>query len=166
AAVLLGLLGEVFRLNRRYPGLVLPVGVVGLVAMTGMAASANLELPDAIAENWLWLVLSGVGCSLALATNWRTHRRFGPHPCPKCGTRLVLLDRVKEDDKLDAAQRLEEQLGSVDYDVWVCPSCLATDTERYLEWFSGFEECPACGHRTYKTERTIVESPTYDSAGR
>ena len=36
---------------------------------------------------------------------------------------MVHLDEQADDAHLDTGQRFEEQLESVDYDVWVCPTC-------------------------------------------
>jgi uncharacterized protein len=94
------------------------------------------------------------------------YRRFGPHGCSKCGTQLQLLDEQGDDPKLTAVQQLEEKLGSVDYDVWICPACLNQDTERYIKNFSGFKDCPACEARTFKEDAPIeVTAATTFSAG-
>ena len=113
--------------------------------------------------------LLGVAGSASLAAwgfNLKRYRRFGPHGCSKCGTRLELLGEQAEDPKLSAVQRLEEQIGSVDYDVWICPACLNADTDRYLKPFSSFGDCPACKGRTFKEDppRTI-RAPTTSKTG-
>ena len=65
---------------------------------------------------------------------------------------MELLSEQDDDPKLSAVQRLEEKIGSVDYDVWICPACLNNDTERYVKAFSGFTDCPKCGARTFKKD--------------
>ena len=98
--------------------------------------------------------------------NLAKYRRFGPHGCSKCGTRLELLSEQDEDPKLSAVQQLEEKIGSVDYDVWICPACLNNDTERYINAFSSFRDCPKCKARTYKEDpQKIVVPATTISSG-
>ena len=97
--------------------------------------------------------------------NLTKYRRFGPHGCSKCGTQLELLSEQDEDPKLSAVQQLEEKIGSVDYDVWICPACLNNDTERYINSFSSFRDCPKCKARTYKEDpqRILVPATTISS---
>jgi uncharacterized protein len=98
--------------------------------------------------------------------NLMKYRRFGPHGCSKCGTQLELLSEQDEDPKLSSVQQLEEKIGSVDYDVWICPACLNNDTERYINAFSSFRECPKCKARTYKEDpQTILVPATTISSG-
>jgi uncharacterized protein len=87
------------------------------------------------------------------------YRRFGPHGCSKCGTHLELLSEQDDDPKLSSVQRLEEKIGSVDYDVWICPACLSSDTDRYVKRFSGFQDCSACKARTFKLDPQEVLVP-------
>jgi uncharacterized protein len=115
------------------------------------------------------LTFGGMGAMAAAAWgfNWFKYRRFGPHHCSKCGTHLQLLGEVEDDSKLESIQRLEEKLGSVNYDVWVCPACLNSDSERYVSLFSAFSDCPSCRARTFKTDPQVVLSPATEfSAGR
>jgi uncharacterized protein len=78
---------------------------------------------------------------------------------------MELLSEIKDDDHLDAAQRLEERLGSVDYDVWACRACLATHTEDYIAWFSGLEACMQCERRTCRRERHVLKAATTFATG-
>jgi uncharacterized protein len=65
---------------------------------------------------------------------------------------LELLSEQDDNPKLSAVQQLEEKIGSVDYDVWICPACMNKDTEQYIKRFSGFKECPKCNGRTFKED--------------
>lgn len=71
-----------------------------------------------------------------------------PHKCPRCGTAMKKVDEVLDNDFLDSAQDTEERLGSVDYDVWLCPSCGETDIEPFEKPNSGFVRCEQCGGLT------------------
>ena len=114
----------------------------------------------------LWFGGSAGALTLgALGQNFRRYRRYGPHGCSKCGTQHILLNEKLDDARLSEVQRLEETMGSVDYDVWYCPACLHNDTERYVSYFSGFQDCPSCQARLFKEgpPRTIQSPTTYSS---
>jgi uncharacterized protein len=136
------------------------VSIVGL-AVLAVAVYYNLRAPQ---QGRPLALLGGAGLASlgAWVFNLKRYRRFGPHGCSKCGTQLELLSDQDDDPKLSAVQRLEEKIGSVDYDVWVCTACLDTDTERYLRSFSGFKDCPSCKARTFKEDppKTIRAATT------
>jgi uncharacterized protein len=106
-----------------------------------------------------WFGGATFATTAAWVYNLMKYRRFGPHGCSKCGTQLELLSEQDDDPKLSTVERLEEKIGSVDYDVWFCPACLNTDTERYINTFSSFRDCPKCKARTYKEDRQKVIVP-------
>lgn len=126
--------------------------------LVGIAAWFTLHAP-ARAEP---LALFG-GVTLVSVGGWilnlMRYRRYGPHGCSKCGAHLELLSEQEDDPKLQPVQRLEEQIGSVDYDVWFCPACLNADTERYVKHFSGFSDCSECQGRTFKEESPVETQP-------
>ena len=65
-----------------------------------------------------------------------------------------------------AVQLLEEQIGSVDYDVWICPACLNADSERYVKTFSRFQDCPRCKGRTFKEgPQEVIRAATTSHSG-
>ena len=71
-----------------------------------------------------------------------------------------------EDDLLLAFdQRFEEGLNSVDYRVWRCDRCKTTRFERAAKWFSAYEDCPLCRHRTVYRQTDILRHPSYDWHG-
>jgi uncharacterized protein len=110
-----------------------------------------------------WFSGAAFASVAAWGINWKRYRRFGPHGCSKCGTHLELLSEQDDDPKLSSVQQLEEKIGSVDYDVWICPACLNQDTEEYIKHFSGFQECAKCHGRTFKEggQETIRAATTY-----
>lgn len=65
--------------------------------------------------------------------------------CPNCGTRMNKLSEERDNDYLTPAQDKEEQLNSVDYDVWLCPNCGEKDVIPYENPRSGYTACPNCG---------------------
>src|SRR5690606_37355317 len=94
------------------------------------------------------------------------HRRYRPHHCELCAGPMTLLSEAQDDMHLNKKQLLEEQLKSIDYDVWHCPACLDTDTERYVAFLSPFQRCRKCRGQTFKETRTTVVPATYSSGGK
>jgi uncharacterized protein len=164
-APMLLVLGVVVATRRLYSTVAfLFISIAGL-ALLAAAVYYNLRAPQ---QGGPMAALAGAGVASVAAWgfNLKRYRRFGPHGCSKCGTQLELLDEQADDPKLSAVQRLEEKLGSVDYDVWICPACLNADTERYLKAFSSFKECPSCKARTFKEDSPkVVRAATTSHAG-
>lgn len=97
-----------------------------------------------------------------LLNHWRNHRR----DCPNCGTRMEKVDEVHDNDYLTPAQDKEEQMGSVDYDVWLCPHCGETDILAYVKSTLNIKECENCHARTAKLRvDRVVKRPTSKKAG-
>ncbi len=164
ASLLLFIAGFIFARRRMYSSLVFALGSFLLLGV--LAASLLFSLQLASGQRPIGLLLGATASSLlALIYNIRKYNRFGPHGCENCGTRLVLVKEVADDEKLNPIQKLEEEIGSIDYDVWVCPACLKVDTERYVKWFSGFAPCPKCSARTYKETQTTLRPATHYSTG-
>jgi uncharacterized protein len=89
--------------------------------------------------------------------------REHPRECKYCGRTLTRLDENKDDDYLTKGQIREEQLKSVDYDVWVCDGCNAEETVIYPNLSSKYSTCPKCNFKTFtrlssRTLRSATES--------
>jgi uncharacterized protein len=123
----------------------------------------SLWLPSAIVA----FVTLGIGAIPFALLSWKMHRvRRHKRPCPHCGTRMKLVDEVHDNDYLTPAQDLEEQLKSVDYDVWHCPKCSQTDIYPYVNRSSRYTECPVCHARTMTlSDRRILRQPTTRQEG-
>ena len=107
--------------------------------------------------------LGGLGAALtALVRRWKRNRR---RRCPKCRTKMDRLDEKADDAFLDKAERLEERMRSVDYDVWKCGQCGETLKIAYSKKWSGVEECPQCKHRTVQVRQSVIRSATESNAG-
>jgi uncharacterized protein len=92
--------------------------------------------------------------------------RNHPRDCKSCGKPLGKIDEVTDDQYLQKGQVMEEQLKSVDYDVWLCSGCQSTEVWNYINRFSKYDPCPKCKTRTlYKESDRTITSPTYDSTG-
>lgn len=99
---------------------------------------------------------------LLVLNHWRNHRRR----CPNCGAEMKKLDEVHDNEYLTHSQDLEERIGSVDYDVWLCPECGETDVLPYYSGSTPYVECDNCHARTAKPVRTrVVRTPTSTTNG-
>jgi len=104
------------------------------------------------------LALGGMGAAIPLWLRRRTRR------CARCSRPMRRLTEQLDDAKLTAGQRLEERIGSIDYDVWQC-ECGEDLVLPYANLFSGYRVCESCKVKAVKTRRTIVQQPTYTSTG-
>jgi uncharacterized protein len=165
AAVTLVVLGFLAAVSRLYS--TTAFATVSAVSLGALAVAGYLTWVTPKQQQPLgWLGGAGTASLAAWGFNLVRYRRYGPHGCSKCGTHLELLSEQDEDPKLSAVQQLEETIGSVDYDVWICPACLNNDTERYLKPFSSFRDCPACKARTFKEDpQVVIRHPTTTSSG-
>jgi uncharacterized protein len=156
----------VVRRKKHFPPLlmylagVLALGVICLAGFAYVALGAYdpLPLPQ--------LVVGGGALVWSLLLNGRLFRRYRPRACEFCSGPLQLLGEAEDDKHLTQVQRLEERLGSVDYDVWYCPACLKTDTERYVALFSSYKECPKCKAHTFREIRMTLVAATRSHGGR
>lgn len=70
--------------------------------------------------------------------------------CPKCGKKMHRLSEETDNAYLTPAEDLEEQIKTVDYDVWECPACHAIEKYAYRSSQTKFAECPACKTVAYE----------------
>ena len=68
---------------------------------------------------------------------------------------MRLLSESEEDEYLYDSQIPEENIKSVDYDVWLCDACPAQKTYKYVG-NSSYSKCPHCGALTYKMQSDHV----------
>jgi uncharacterized protein len=164
AAVVVGVLGLIAKSRRLYSTTMFATVTAVIFVLIAVAAFLVWRTP-ARQQPLGWFGGATFASLAAWALNFARYRRFGPHGCSKCGAHLELLSEQDDDPKLSSVQQLEEKIGSVDYDVWICPACLNNDTERYINAFSSFQECPKCNARTFKedAQRTLVPATTLSS---
>lgn len=124
-------------------------------------------------ENWraplLIASFGGLGIPLLVTLPLLLTMRFWrnrPRKCPNCSHKMVKIDEVHDNDYLTPAQDCEERIGSVDYDVWHCPSCGETDIFPFVNKSMPLVECDNCHARTAKlTGDRIVIQPTTSREG-
>ncbi|MFT5585000.1 MAG: hypothetical protein ACI9VR_002588 [Cognaticolwellia sp.] len=80
--------------------------------------------------------------------------------------RMELLPESEEDAHLSDGQTMEENLGAVKHDVYMCPECSAVKTFSRSLLFSGYGRCPECAHRTASTARSTLVAPSYSHGGK
>lgn len=90
----------------------------------------------------------------------RTRNR--PRVCSNCGATMKKLDEQTDNLYLTPAQDAEERLDSVDYDVWLCPTCGETDIIPYVNPKKNYTVCSNCGARacTLVNHRTVIPPST------
>lgn len=159
-----------------YLALAVILAIGFLITYTGITTSKKLtdferynrldsiKLPALIAT-FFGLGIPIVAYLLIALTMKRLRSR--PHICGNCGEKMHKLDEATDNAYLTPAQDMEENLNSVDYDVWVCPQCNATDIYPYVNKRKNYTICEKCGARTctLESDRTLL-SPTSDHEGR
>lgn len=98
-----------------------------------------------------------------LLHNLREHPRFSALN----GKPMHKLNEQEDDEFLEHGQVTEEEIGSVDYDVWVTDNADDVLILRYAKRFSKYSKCKECGYKTYYLahSRTIVHA-TYSHSGK
>lgn len=92
-------------------------------------------------------------------------RRYWPRRCPNGHGRMRRLSEAEDDAQLSREEGLEERLGSMDYDVWVCGQCDARIVTAHRKLFTRFGECPRCKRRTLETTTSMIRAATRSSTG-
>ncbi len=91
--------------------------------------------------------------------------RYTPRISPKSGKPMKLLSEEEEDVYLDEGMQAEENVFSVDYDVWIDEETGYTKIEKYAGHLIALQ-CPECNYQTLKVvKEEILESPTEISEG-
>jgi uncharacterized protein len=121
----------------------------------------------------LWLALAIVmplpfAFLFAAYVRQKKSLRTLPRSCKTCGQPMVLLNDIEEDEFLQKSMLLEEELKSVDYDVWQCRQCQHLAIEVYLNSKSVYEPCPRCRTIAYHevSRRTTRHATTSHSGER
>ena len=91
--------------------------------------------------------------------------RFKPRISPKSGKPMKLLSETEEDVYLDEGMQAEEDVYSIDYDVWVDEETGFTKIEKYSGHLHA-SRCPECNYQTLRVEKEeILSRPTYSDEG-
>ncbi len=91
--------------------------------------------------------------------------RYKPRISPKTGKPMKLLSEEEEDVYLDEGMQAEEEVFSIDYDVWIDEDSGYTKIEKYSGHLHA-AQCPDCKYQTYKVVREeIITKPTPTTEG-
>ena len=86
--------------------------------------------------------------------------RYRPRISPKTGKAMKLLSEEEEDSYLDEGMQAEENVFSIDYDVWKDEETGYVKIERYAGHLHALR-CPECNYQTFKIVREeILKTPT------
>ncbi|MEO0331223.1 MAG: TPM domain-containing protein [Bacteroidota bacterium] len=98
---------------------------------------------------------------------WRKRRRNAPRKSKKTGLEMRKMSEAEEDVHLDQGQQIEEQIGSVDYDVWVSDQPDDISIIAYKNTFNHrYSKCPNCSYITYHLAKSqVLRSANYSRAG-
>ncbi len=91
--------------------------------------------------------------------------RYKPRVNKKTGNVMKLLSEEEEDVHLDEGMQAEENVFSVDYDVWVDEETGDVQIEKYPGHLIAYQ-CNSCGFKTMKlVKEEIITIPTEDAEG-
>lgn len=91
--------------------------------------------------------------------------RYKPRVSPKNGKAMKLLSEEEEDAYLDEGMIAEENVFSVDYDVWKDEETGFIKIERYAGHLHALQ-CPECNYQTFKVvKEEVIKAPTTTEEG-
>ena len=91
--------------------------------------------------------------------------RYKPRVSPKTGKPMKLLSEEEEDAHLDEGMQVEENVYSVDYDVWKDEETGFIKIEKYAGHLHAIQ-CPECNYQTFKVNREeITKQPSETEQG-
>jgi hypothetical protein len=91
--------------------------------------------------------------------------RYKPRISPKTGKPMKLLSEEEEDSYLDEGMQAEENVFSIDYDVWKDEETGYVKIEKYSGHLHALQ-CPECNYQTFKVVREeILKTPTTTEEG-
>jgi uncharacterized protein len=102
---------------------------------------------------------------------WKTRQldklRNDPFTCSKCNHLMQKLDEKSDDTYLSKQELTEEEIHSVDYDVWHCNNCDNREILSYVNLSSKYTVCDTCkAHASYLKETKTIRAATTSSAGK
>jgi uncharacterized protein len=109
------------------------------------------------------LLFGGMGAGGWLGLRLIQRRRS--RRCRGCGKAMTKLGESEDDAFLEPGERKEEAVGSVDYDVWMCPGCGQVEKLRYGKWFTRYSRCAHCGAVTTNKSTKTLRAATTASGG-
>lgn len=91
--------------------------------------------------------------------------RYKPRVSPKTGKAMKLLSEDEEDSYLDEGMQAEENVFSIDYDVWKDEETGYVKIEKYSGHLHALQ-CPECNYQTFKiVKEEILKTPSPNEEG-
>ncbi len=91
--------------------------------------------------------------------------RYKPRISPKTGKPMKLLSEEEEDAYLDEGMQAEENVFSIDYDVWKDEETGYVKIEKYAGHLHALQ-CPECNYQTFKVvKEEILKAPSVEVEG-
>ena len=91
--------------------------------------------------------------------------RYRPRISPKTGKAMKLLSEDEEDSYLDEGMQAEENVFSIDYDVWKDLETGYVKIEKYSGHLHAIQ-CPECNYQTFKiVKEEILKHPSTNEEG-
>jgi uncharacterized protein len=122
--------------------------------------------------NYLFLGLILCGSLLLLLPGhlykkiWEKKFRQQPFPCHHCGAMMRCLSEKEDNQYLEQSDAMEDELKSVDADVFWCDPCQQTTIYKYDNKSSKYKKCPQCHTKAFYVKDTQTITPaTYASSG-
>ena len=98
---------------------------------------------------------------------WKKKFRYQPVACPECGKTMELLSEINDNMYLNARESLEDELKSIDADVFRCEDCNENVIFRYNNPLSQYTNCPSCGAKAvFMQSSKVIVPATYSSSGK
>lgn len=118
---------------------------------------------------YLWGAILSLGTAAPIALlAWLLYRhaRDVTEICDTCGAKMKKLSEKDDNAYLTPSQDFEEKIGSVDYDVWLCPECGTVERFPYVEKQLKYHECPECHTIAMNLAMDkVIEPPTTKKEG-
>lgn len=103
--------------------------------------------------------------------------RKTPRDCKKCGSTMSLLNEISDNEYLSSGQIAEEEIDSIDYDVWACNNCNSIQVLKFRNIdpsyiqkgisFPKIKVCPECKFETFLHKKSkILSKATTSSSGK
>jgi len=91
--------------------------------------------------------------------------RQAPIPCNVCGGTMLILPKTENSHNLNSSQQFEQQLRSVDYDVFKCENCQKKEVFKFESSSEKYSVCSTCGTKSsVKKNQKTIKRPTYSSS--
>ncbi len=92
--------------------------------------------------------------------------RTQPRQCKTCSRPMTLLKNAVAKNFLTEQQQFENNIKSIEYDVWQCTGCAATVIQKLPSDANNYVKCPKCKTCAYQSTYKILEEASVYATGR